>query len=133
MASIVLSNRELLAIRAGLSELVKMEFPSVFGFKVRRLNRAIEPLVELYQEQERETMKRYYKRDEDGNEVHPLGEDGEPDENRVVLENVQELTAELDALRDVTSAIEVELLTEKDFDGHNIQPRILIALDKVIE
>lgn len=99
-----------------VSAAVPEKYAKLYYRLKRNLDRVSEKLP-AYNKEEQELVTNFTRKDEEGNVIHPLDEDGEPDLNRVTLSDVEGFVDARNSLLEEKVMIELMTLPLSWFEG----------------
>jgi hypothetical protein len=130
-----LRNEQILNVFAGLNSLGNEKFSAKLAWKISTARGALTPFVESLEKAMSELRLKYAIRDEEGNPVPAVDENGKSVEGTIQVsrENVPVLNKELTDLLSVETDVENVSLSVNDFpDTLEISPNALAALQPIL-
>jgi hypothetical protein len=106
-----------------LQEMTGSKLPAVAAFKLNHNTQKLQAVLDNFNKVHQETVKKYTKTVDD-KPVHPVGEDGKPDETKVTLTDPEAFGKEIEALldTDVTEAAGVMTIKIAELGNYEIEP-----------
>jgi hypothetical protein len=106
-----------------MQEMVSSKLPAVAAFKLNHNVQKLQTVLDNFNKVQQETVKKYTKMEGD-KPVHPVGEDGKPDESRITLTDPDAFSKEMDALldADVTEVAGIMTIKISELGSYEIEP-----------
>lgn len=106
-----------------MQEIADAKLPAIAAFKMHNNIQKMQAVLDTFNKVQQETLKRYTKMDGE-KPMHPVGEDGKPNEAQVVLTDPDAYNAEIVALLelDVTSAASIMTIKISELGNYEIEP-----------
>jgi hypothetical protein len=130
-----LRNEQILNVFAGLNSLGNEKFSAKLAWKISTARGALTPFVESLEKTMSEVRLKYAVKDEEGNVVPAVDEEGKSVEGTIQVsrENIPLLNTELTELLSVETEVENVSLSINDFpDTLEISPNALAALQPIL-
>ncbi len=126
-------NAEILEAVEALREFTGERMPVRTSLKITRLARALETVAEDIHKVRQQIVMRYVQRDEQGNPIPVLGEDGIPQEGMVTLSDPAAFQREMIELLESMSSIEASPLDPEELgEEMRVSPQSLLRLGPLL-
>lgn len=115
MKDIEFTNEEIIGLNRSNEAAGQFEMPVSVALKIAAVTRIIGGYNKDYESVEKDLLKKYSKKDKEGETVYKKDEDGEPT-REPVIENLDKFLEERNELLDETVEVTVPVFKKKDFD-----------------
>lgn len=128
---IVIKNSQLnVATVDCLKELLQKDIDVVMAFKITKIVKAVEEIMISKEEVEKNLLKKYAKKNENGDFVKPIDSTGKELENQVVIEDPEGYNKEITELYNIENKLEqFEKITLEELEGVKIKGQNVLVLD----
>lgn len=131
--SMELKNNELLEAVGALRDLAGEKLPVRTSLKLLRLIRSVEAAVEIVDKVRQQIVQRHVRRDEAGNPMPMLGEDGAPQEGMVMLSDPGAFHREMEELLQAATPVEASPLDPEELgEEMRVSPQALLRLGPLL-
>jgi hypothetical protein len=128
-----LSNQQVLNAVPVLQELVKEKVPIKVSFKLLTVVEKLEDIIRIFNTTKQNLVAAHTKRDEEGNPIPFVDEEGKPDPNRLLIDRPQEFQESLLELQSATSEVDVDQIHIDELGDINIQTEALMQIKWLIK
>ncbi len=121
---------DLLSSLPALKEFASLDLPIKVGMKMRRILKAIQSEGDNANEMRTSIIKKYTKKDEAGEDVHPVDAEGKPVMDQVALEDPKAFKDDMEELFATEVKFEFDRLNPAELGERlTVKPAVLLALD----
>lgn len=125
-----LTTGDLLNSLPALKEFASLDLPIKVGMKMRRILKAVQSEGENASELRTEIIKKHTKKDDKGEDVHPLDADGKPIMDQVALVGPEAFKADMEELFATDIEFDFDRLNSAELGERvTVKPAVLLALD----
>lgn len=128
-----ISNNDVLNAVPVLRELVNQKLPIKTSFKVMTIVEKLEDIIRIFELTKQTLVTDNTKRDEDGNPVPFVDDDGNADPSKIIIENPQEFQQALSDLLSAETDVEFAKLPVDELGDIKIEPEKLMSLSWLID
>lgn len=116
---------------SSLNLLIEMEINAKEAFKISRIIRELNPILEDKIKIERSIVSKYAKKDESGNIEHPMDEDNNPIESQIIISDTDAFNAEMTEFLNMEIEVSFDKINFEDLGITNgtLKPKDLSFID----
>lgn len=112
-----------------INDLLEQQMNASGAFKLVRVLKALEPLIEAKMGAEKRIYDKWVRKDEDGNFSTPVDEEGNPIPGAVEIINMEEFDQELNELNGIENDIPYDQMEFSELGLETIRPKDILTLD----
>lgn len=112
-----------------INKLIELDINAIVAFRLTRIIKELSSIVEDKIKMEKRILDRYSERDELGNVVIPLGDDGNPIPGAVRIIDLDKFTNEMNNLLNIENEIPFDKINFEDLNLQTAKIKDLMKLD----
>lgn len=116
-----------------INNLMEMDINASCAFKLMKIVKDLSETIETKNSAEKKLIDRYAEKDESGNYVVPVDQNGNPIEDSLNIKNIEEFTKEMKDLMDVENELLHDKLNIDDLGLKTAKIKDLISLEFLFE
>lgn len=116
-----------------INNLMEMDINASCAFKLMKIVKDLSETIETKNSAEKKLIDRYAEKDESGNYVVPVDQNGNPIEDSLNIKNIEEFTKEMKDLMDVENELLYDKLNIDDLGLKTAKIKDLISLEFLFE
>ena len=117
-----------------VNDLMSKDLKGASALKVVKIARKLQDLLVDIEKSVKIVREKYTEKDENGNPLHPVDEDGTILADRIKIKDPKAFTDEIDEIMKVENEIvDIEPLSEKEIENTDISPKTIILLEWLIK
>lgn len=116
-----------------INNLMEMDINASCAFKLMKIVKDLSETIETKNSAEKKLIDRYAEKDESGNYVVPVDQNGNPIEDSLSIKNIEEFTKEMKDLMDVENELLYDKLNIDDLGLKTAKIKDLISLEFLFE
>jgi len=130
----IILNKDLMNSVEIIKELINQNLPIKLSYKIMTLVEKINEPINNFEITKKNIIEEHIKRDEEGNPVYGIIEEtGEPDKNKLIVENTEELQNSLNSLYMTEVNIDFNKISIDEFEILSLSPAKLSLLRWLID
>ncbi len=112
-----------------INTLIELDIDATSAFKLTRIIKDLSSIVDDKLKMEKKIFDKWVEKDEEGQPIVPLNEDGSPVEGAVNITNVEEFTKEMNALMDIENEVAFQPLEFEKLGLKTAKVKDIIKID----
>lgn len=112
-----------------LNKLIDLDINASIAFRLTRIIKELSSIVDDKVKMERRILDKYSQKDESGNVIQPLGNDGQPIQGAVNITDMESFTKEMSDLMELENEISYEKVNFEELNLQTAKVKDLIKLE----
>lgn len=112
-----------------LNKLIDLDINASIAFRLTRIIKELSSIVDDKVKMERRILDKYSQKDESGNVIQPLGNDGQPIQGAVNITDMESFTKEMSDLMELENEIAYEKVNFEELNLQTAKVKDLIKLE----